>query len=54
LGGLVGLFSKQATDKLAEVFETLFRTEPGHGDDTREDSLANSEEARPPRETPRT
>jgi hypothetical protein len=29
VAGLVGLFSKQATDKLREVFETLFRTAPG-------------------------
>jgi hypothetical protein len=41
VAGLVGLFSKQATDKLREVFETLFRTAPGYGDDTRIDSLAN-------------
>lgn len=41
VAGLVGLFSKQATDKLAEVFETLFRTEQGRGDDTRGDSLAD-------------
>jgi hypothetical protein len=27
IGALSGLFSKQATDKLREVFETLFRTE---------------------------
>jgi hypothetical protein len=26
LAGLVGMFSKQATDKLREVFDTLFRT----------------------------
>ena len=41
VAGLVGLFSKQATDKLREVFETLFRTAPGYGDETRDDSLAN-------------
>jgi hypothetical protein len=40
ISGLVGLFSKQATDKLREVFETLFRTESG-GDETRKDSLTN-------------
>jgi hypothetical protein len=28
-GALAGWFSKQATDKLAEVFETLFRTQKG-------------------------
>lgn len=27
IGGLAGLFSKQATDKLREVFETLFKTD---------------------------
>jgi hypothetical protein len=41
LAGLVGLFSKQATDKLREVFETLFHTAEGYGDETRDDSLAN-------------
>jgi hypothetical protein len=41
VAGLVGLFSKQATDKLREVFETLFRTASGYGDETRDDSLAN-------------
>jgi hypothetical protein len=39
LSGLVGMFSKQATDKLREVFDNLFRTAPGKGDDTREDKL---------------
>jgi hypothetical protein len=28
LAGLTGMFSKQATDKLREVFENLFKTEP--------------------------
>jgi hypothetical protein len=37
LAALVGLFSKQATDKLREVFETLFRTSAGYGDDERKD-----------------
>ena len=36
MAGLVGMFSKQATDKLREVFDTLFRTE---GDDKRKDPL---------------
>ncbi len=39
LAGLVGLFSKQATDKLREIFDTAFRTQPGQGDDAREDSV---------------
>jgi hypothetical protein len=37
LAGLTGLFSKQATDKLKEIFDTLFRTEQGEGDDERGD-----------------
>jgi hypothetical protein len=41
VSGLVGLFSKQATDKLREIFDTLFRTAPGKGDDSRGDSIAN-------------
>lgn len=40
LAGLVGLFSKQATDKLKELFDTLFRTADG-GDTHRRDPLAN-------------
>jgi hypothetical protein len=34
VAGLAGLFSKQATDKLHEVFETLFKTDhpPARGD----------------------
>ena len=39
ISGIVGLFSKQATDKLREVFDTAFRVREGHGDDLREDSL---------------
>ena len=35
------MFSKQATDKLDEVFTTAFRTAPGHGDDQRKDSMDN-------------
>jgi len=42
IAGLVGMFSKQATDKLREVFDTLFRTAPGKGDDARQDKLAES------------
>jgi hypothetical protein len=41
LGGLAGLFSKQATDKLREVFETLFKVDPDKGDAARADSLTN-------------
>lgn len=36
LAGMVGMFSKQATDKLSEVFSTLFRSS---GDAQRRDSL---------------
>jgi hypothetical protein len=41
LAGLVGLFSKQGTDKLREIFDTAFRTAPGYGDDARGDSIVN-------------
>lgn len=41
LAGLVGMFSKQATDKLDEIFNTLFRTAPGAGDSKRKGSLTN-------------
>lgn len=39
LAGLVGMFSKQATDKLSEVFGTLFRSAPGEGDAKRQQPL---------------
>jgi hypothetical protein len=39
LSALAGLFSKQAADKLSEVFDTLFRTSEGYGDDRRTDPL---------------
>jgi len=39
LAGMTGLFSKQASDKLNEVFSTLFRVEKGRGDDARADSI---------------
>jgi hypothetical protein len=38
ISGLVGLFSKQATDKLREVFDTAFRVNTG-GDRERADNL---------------
>ena len=41
LAGLVGMFSKQATDKLSEVFSTLFRAAKGEGDDKRSGSLTS-------------
>lgn len=39
IAGLVGMFSKQATDKLGEVFNTLFRAKEGEGDNVRKDKL---------------
>jgi len=39
VAGLVGMFSKQATDKLEELFNTLFKTKEGGGDDARKDKL---------------
>jgi hypothetical protein len=41
---LSGLFSKQATDKLSDIFDNLFKTEKGKGDEKRADKL---EEMRP-------
>jgi hypothetical protein len=40
LAALAGLFSKQATDKLEEVFTTMFRPAPGKGDAKRGDKLS--------------
>lgn len=42
LSGLVGMFSKQATDKLGEVFATLFRSAPGRGDAKRQHPLTSA------------
>jgi hypothetical protein len=39
LAGLVGLCSKQASDKLRELFDSLFRTPEGEGDAARRDKL---------------
>jgi hypothetical protein len=41
MAGLVGLFSKQAGDKLHQVFDALFQVDPKHGDATRGDGVAN-------------
>ena len=41
LAGMTGLFSKQATDKLNELFVTAFRVAPGSGDDARADSIVS-------------
>ena len=43
LAGLSGMFSKQAADKLGEVFDDLFKTEKGTGDDERADKLEDLE-----------
>lgn len=42
LGGLVGMFSKIATDKLNEVFLTLFAPKAGQGDAKRGDKLSGA------------
>ncbi|MBM2821895.1 MAG: putative integral rane protein [Thermoleophilia bacterium] len=42
LAGMTGLFSKQAADKLNEVFVTAFRVAPGSGDDARLDSIVST------------
>lgn len=42
LAGLVGMFSKVASDKLNEVFTTLFRPAPGQGDAKRGDKLGGN------------
>lgn len=42
VAALVGMFSKQATDKLRELFDNLFRTEQGQGDDARADKLGSN------------
>lgn len=41
LAGMSGMFAKQATDKLSEVFSSLFRTAPDGGDAQRKDGLGN-------------
>jgi len=42
ISGMVGMFSKNATDKLKEVFDNLFKTEKGQGDDARTDKLEDN------------
>lgn len=52
MAGLVGMASKQSTDKFAEVLDTLFRTRRTSGDARRKDQLENPvaviTEAQPP------
>jgi hypothetical protein len=45
VAGLAGLFSKQATDKLREVFETLFKVSSTDGDAQRRDDLTHPKPA---------
>jgi hypothetical protein len=40
IAAMAGMFSKQAVDKLREVFDNLFRTAKGQGDDQRGGKLA--------------
>lgn len=40
VAGLCGLFSKQAVDKVRQVFDTIFQTPPHYGDDERKDKLS--------------
>lgn len=42
VAGLVGMFSKEATDKLGELFKSLFKTKEGEGDDARKDKLGEA------------
>ena len=46
LSGMTGLFSKQASDKLNEVFTALFRVAPGAGDAARFDSIGGTVQPR--------
>jgi hypothetical protein len=47
LGGLAGMFSKQATDKLNEVFSTMFKTSSNSGDNNRSGKLSADSSSRP-------
>jgi hypothetical protein len=51
IAALTGLFSKQATDKLEEVFNVAFRTRAGTGDEARGDKLSESR-TKPPSSVP--
>lgn len=42
VAGLVGMFSKQATDKLEELFNNLFKTDTSTGDGKRGDKLKSA------------
>jgi hypothetical protein len=47
IGGLAGMFSKQATDKLSEVFSTMFKTSTDVGDAQRGAKLDANAPTRP-------
>ena len=47
LGGLAGMFSKQATDKLSEVFSTMFNVSADGGDAQRGGKLDSTASTRP-------
>jgi hypothetical protein len=47
LGGLAGMFSKQATDKLNEVFSTMFKTSGTTGDAKRSGKLGSNAPTKP-------
>lgn len=42
VAGLTGMFSKQASDKLEEIFNNLFRTKKDIGDNLRDDKLKDN------------
>lgn len=50
IAGLAGMFSKQATDKMREVFDSLFKSSRGYGDDARKDKLKKESALGTPRE----
>lgn len=47
IGGLAGMFSKQATDKLSEVFSTLFKISSTGGDEQRAGKLGKDAPTKP-------
>ncbi|MFF0294726.1 hypothetical protein ACFYST_14340 [Kitasatospora sp. NPDC004614] len=54
IAGLCGLFSKQATDKLREIFDTVLTTRDGAGDDERDDKIQPTAPTSPTASTPPT
>jgi len=47
IGGLAGMFSKQATDKLNEIFTTMFKTSSATGDQQRGGKLGPNAPTKP-------